>query len=942
MNTREFLLEVLAEGNYYCLLALLNGSEGRRQTFYNSIDDLIEAAYEYDAGGWDAYVAMGTFAEKGSRTQKAVQNVKAFYFDLDVDPDDDKKYASQAEALHGLRSFCKDLRLPKPLIVDSGRGVHVHWPLAESVERERWEVVANRLKSLTKEKGLLADHAVTSDSARVLRIPNTHNHKTDPPIPVEFMYAKAKPVDVGEFAELLGYETIPVPSPVSGTNAVMDALISNRESSFDDIIAKSRNSSGCEQLRRVIDEPNTQSEPVWVSAMSIAKHCSDAGRETAHELSRGYEGYDPDETDTKYDNIKYPHTCSTFDDRVEGICMDCPNWGKVKSPIVLGSRVAESGEVVVQETAIDLPNAPVKEYTIPTYPEPYFRGRNGGVYIRTQDAEGVVDEKAIYHNDLYVMRRLKDIEVGEAIVMRLHLPKDGVREFTVPLTAVTSREEFRKAMSKEGVAVSKMDELMRYTTDWVNELQANSTADTAHREFGWTDENCTSFVLGNTEVTADELKFNPPSAPTAALFSAFEPRGTLEGWKEMAEFYNQPGMEMHQYVVGTAFGSALMELMPVQCAAIHIFSKDSGLGKTTAMLAAASVWGNPRELMLDRKDTHASKMNRAEIYHSLPFLVDEVTNAKGDELSDLLYQLSSGQQRARMSSGSNQERTRGRPFAFSSVLSGNTGIVESVGVTKNAPKAEAQRILECPAKKMHFASKKVTDDFARSVEENYAHVGIPYIQFIINNLAEIKVALDKIQTRIDTKAGLTAENRFWSAGVVTSLTGLIIAKKLGFVTYDLKNLEAWTVKLLIQNKEAMVEMDTPVEQLLNEFFNEHFASAIWINSTQDLRKGDNDGLSNLVIPDMMPKRDVLAYRYEHDIGRAYLVPKTLRLWCAKQQINYAQMVTDLQENMGAKKHRVRLYRGTKLNHGSQPCIVVDCKVDKPDEVLHGDGSVEDV
>ena len=63
-----------------------------------------------------------------------------------------------------------------------------------------------------------------------------------------------------------------------------------------------------------------------------------------------------------------------------------------------------------------------------------------------------------------------------------------------------------------------MDELMRYTTDWVNELQASATADTAHRQFGWTDENCTSFVVGNTEVTATELKFNPPSAPTAALF----------------------------------------------------------------------------------------------------------------------------------------------------------------------------------------------------------------------------------------------------------------------------------------------------------------------------------------------------------------------------------------------------------------------------------------
>ena len=822
-------------------------------------------------------------------------------------------------------------------------GVHVHWPLTESVERERWETIANRLKTLTKEKGLLADHAVTSDSARVLRIPNTHNHKTEPPIPVEFMYDKAKPVDVDEFAQLLGHDMIPVPTVVDGNNAVMDALISNKESSFDDIIAKSREGRGCEQLRRVIDEPNTQSEPVWVSAMSIAKHCVDAGREAAHNLSRGYEGYDPDQTDIKYDNIKYPHTCSTFDDRVGGVCMDCPNWGKVKSPIVLGNRVAESGEVVVEDIAIDLPNSPTKEYTIPTYPKPYFRGKNGGVYIRTQDAEGIIDEKSIYHNDLYVVRRLKDVEVGEAIVMRLHLPQDGVREFTVPLTAVTSREEFRKAMSKEGVAVSKMDELMRYTTDWVNELQASATADTAHRQFGWTDENCTSFVVGNTEVTATELKFNPPSAPTAALFPAFEPRGTLEGWKEMAKFYNQPGMEMHQYVLGNAFGSPLIELTAIQCAVMHIHSKDSGLGKTTAMLACASVWGNPKELMLDRKDTHASKMNRAEIYHSLPFLVDEVTNAKGDELSDLLYQLSSGQQRARMSSGSNQERTRGRPFSLGSVLSGNTSVVESVGATKNAPKAEAQRVLESAVKKVHFASKEVTDSFAKSVEENYAHVGIPYIQFVINNLEEVKATLEKIQGRIDRLAGLTAENRFWSAGVAANMTGLIIAKKMGFIDYDLKKVEAWIVKQLIHNKNEITEMDTPVEQILNDFFNEHFNSMIWIKSTQDLRKSSEEtGLDNLVIPDMMPKTSVLAGRYETDINRAYIRPKVLKQWCVGQQINYAQLFIDLKEKLGAKKQKVRVTKGTLLKLPPCDCIVVDCTVEISDEVLHGIGGTEDI
>ena len=60
--------------------------------------------------------------------------------------------------------------------------------------------------------------------------------------------------------------------------------------------------------------------------------------------------------------------------------------------------------------------------------------------------------------------------------MSLHLPKDGVREFTIPLTSVTSREEFRKNMSMYGVAINRMDDLMKYTTTWVNELQATTVA----------------------------------------------------------------------------------------------------------------------------------------------------------------------------------------------------------------------------------------------------------------------------------------------------------------------------------------------------------------------------------------------------------------------------------------------------------------------------------
>ena len=157
------------------------------------------------------------------------------------------------------------------------------------------------------------------------------------------------------------------------------------------------------------------------------------------------------------------------------------------------------------------------------------------VFVRI-DGDGEPEDKMIYQNDLYVVKRVRDSEIGEAIVMRLHLPKDGVREFTIPLTAVTSKEELRKQLSMQGIAVIRTDELMKYTTTWVNELQSQSEADEARRQFGWVDDELTGFVLGKEEVRADKIKSNPPSTATTGMFSYFEPRGTLEGWKKTSNF----------------------------------------------------------------------------------------------------------------------------------------------------------------------------------------------------------------------------------------------------------------------------------------------------------------------------------------------------------------------------------------------------------------------
>jgi hypothetical protein len=602
-------------------------------------------------------------------------------------------------------------------------------------------------------------------------------------------------------------------------------------------------------------------------------------------------------------------------------------------------KEATEEENTVEAPALDLPNAPINTFVIPKYPFPYIRGTNGGVYIRSQDSEGNENEERIYHNDIYVVKRIVDLELGESVVVRLHLPRDGVREFTLPLTAVTSREELRKSMSMQGVAISKVDKLMEYITTWVNELQEKEVADKAYRQFGWIDDEATGFVLGNQMILKDEVVFNPPSKSTIGMFPAFERQGTLDEWRKIIDFYNKPGFELHQFATCAGFGSILMQFIDdIACAALHLYSKESGLGKTTAMKAAASIWGDPAELVINEQDTHNTKMNRSEVLHNLPLLIDELTNAESKALSTLALQFTTGKQRGRLVSGGNSERLRGESWSLLALTTGNTSIIERIRMKKDNPNAEAQRILEVRVEKMFTgsSSKKETDDFSRALGKCYGHAGPVVAQYVMNNLDEVKRIIQEIQIRVDRKAGLSSENRFWSVYVTLTLAGAVIAKELDLIRFDIPELTNWAIQMLLENKAKAQDMAVSIEQTLNEYVNEHIDNILRIKSTSDLRKQDGTTIESIILPEAVPRNKLVA-RYETDIKKLYLVPKPLRLWCGEQQINYGAFINDLTEKLGAKRMKMRLSKGTQLNMPPTDVIVVQFSEGDDEE-----GSIENV
>ena len=79
---------------------------------------------------------------------------------------------------------------------------------------------------------------------------------------------------------------------------------------------------------------------------------------------------------------------------------------------------------------------------------------------------------------------------------------------------------------------------MGYVVRFVKELQCSEEAEIMRTQFGWTQDN-SSFVVGDTEICADSDKYSPPSSYTSPLAPWFEPKGSIEDWREVISVWER-------------------------------------------------------------------------------------------------------------------------------------------------------------------------------------------------------------------------------------------------------------------------------------------------------------------------------------------------------------------------------------------------------------------
>ena len=901
MATTDLLTAVLPKEGWYCIVGLKQ--EGHpRQIFMDTIEDAADTIDDLLQKEYDVYFACAKYAnDEDGRTQKNSTYFKSFW--IDVDCGVGKPYEDQADGLEALKVFCKAINWPLPTIVNSGRGIHAYWRLTETINRTQWKTVADRLKALCVEHEFHADPSRTAESASILRVPETWNFKSDPPFPVELLQLAGES-DYEDLKSKLGILEAPDYIPRE-LNEMTKALMGNRQSRFKTIMLKTMDGKGCKQLENIMLNQEDIEEPLWRAGLSIAAHCVDRD-EAIHKISSNHPEYDAGTTERKANQTKGPYTCSTFEKLNPQGCDECPNKGKVSSPILLGNEiVASEPNVTVEKEA---PGGVVTQVVIPEYPFPYFRGKNGGVYIQVKDEDGNTDAVNIYEHDLYIVKRLKDPIKGDAVWVRLHLPRDGIREFSMPQTDALTFDKLRDKLAWHGVVAAKkqMDAIMNYLIAFVKELQHKTQVEIMRTQFGWTEHN-DEFILGEKEISAAGITYSPPSSTTGNLASYLAPTGDYDEWKRIVKTYDQPQFEPHAFGFFTAFGAPLLKHLNLKGAIINLINNTSGTGKSTVLKMCNSVWGHPEELMLQWKDTQNAMIHRLGVMNNLPVTIDEITKMSGDHFSDLVYSISQGRGKNRMMQHSNEERHNATKWATIALCSSNASFYDKLASLKSTPDGEFMRLIEYRIEVTDLLSKEEADAIFTPLYSHYGHAGVDYAKYLVGDLEGAIDLVLQVQQKIDKAVGFTSRERFWSGAAACNIAGALIAKDLGIIDFDVKRVYDWVVNEL---KVMRTEIKAPAQtqsSVIGEFMNDHRRSTLVINGEADARTGLHS------VPILDVKFGELLIRVEPDTKLLYINAKHLRSYCSKQQITLKDTLKGLAAD-GIYRGQVkkRMSKGTEI------------------------------
>ena len=313
---------------------------------------------------------------------------------------------------------------------------------------------------------------------------------------------------------------------------------------------------------------------------------------------------------------------------------------------------------------------------------------------------------------------LKNVDTAEERITLAYFKSAAWQTITVDRSVCANTNKIVDALSQFGIEVTSDNakNMVRYISDCVGLNPATLNPKKSINRLGW--------AGGEFMPYASDIVYDGEN-DYSSLFRNVHEAGDYEAWKRYCS-----GLRKNKIVrmaFGASLGSVLIEPLNILSFILHLWGGESGTGKTVAIMAGMSIWGNPKigALVKTLDGTKVGIIRNAAFLYSLPFAGDELHTLQKEykgNFDQLIYRITEGIDRMRGKAAGGVEETKTWRNSF--LFSGEEPVTKS-----NSRAGSKNRVIEIEVENKIIENGNQAVTFLTS---NFGHAGKRLIDYLLS------------------------------------------------------------------------------------------------------------------------------------------------------------------------------------------------------------------
>lgn len=310
----------------------------------------------------------------------------------------------------------------------------------------------------------------------------------------------------------------------------------------------------------------------------------------------------------------------------------------------------------------------------------------------------------------------KNVDTGRERVKLAYFKYGQWQNVTVNRKVCADNSAIVDVLSDIGIEVTSENAkpLVKYISDCIGLNPAKLEPRKSINRLGWAGNEFMPY--------ADDIVYDGEEA-FDVIYKNVKENGDFSVWKEHCSVLRRN--KVVRLAFAASFASCLIELVNALPFVLHIWSGESGTCKTVAIMAAMSIWGNPKMggLVKTMNTTKVNIMRTSAFLYSLPYAGDELQTMKDKwttNFDQLIYQITEGIDRGRGRATGGVEETK--TWRCSYLFTGEEPITKA-----NSRAGSKNRVIEIEVE------EKLLEDGNRTVgilTEHYGHAGRKLVDYL--------------------------------------------------------------------------------------------------------------------------------------------------------------------------------------------------------------------